>query len=394
MRRKKCFGLSLHLFFGTMGESRLDKMKICFVLDKMLIEDLNKTCVAFVQSLATTFSKNASLQMVKTQIELLPADSPMPLHLISTYLLPHIELVKKHDEKLFDHDDLKDQVQTWNVKKMYSALPRSAKDELWNDLNQLLNKVKIIRCAGGQLNGFEQMAQQIVDQTGIKDIPKEDRNMPMVFGKVYEAYQKNPAIANGIRKLMENMNTGDQTGMLKEMGLDHLIDQIADGKELERKISMENHAGGAQGRANTESLNDDSGQVDNNAALLDDTEGNDQPPVVSPSPEPTSDEKKTQLPASPIGFSDMNKVMFQQLAQQFAQTGELDNMVAEAKSFTGPGGEERRKKAAANGEMPPAPPFDIQNIMKTLTAPGGLMSSFAAGASAPKKVKKKRKKGR
>lgn len=354
----------------------------------MLIEDLNKMCREFVNSLANTFGNNQNLQMAKLFIANLPDNSKKPLEFITTYLVDHADLISAKDPALFEQKELKEYVNQWNIKTMYNKLPMSSKETFWEDLDEIIKKVKIILCAGNQLDKFESVAQDIVQKTGIRDLPPEEKTIQNVLSKVMTSFLEDPSVASNVGSLMQGLDGDAQERVLKLTGMDHLLPMI---KQLQNSTAtatpeLDHSQNNADYFANKDqeasaafSSSSDSTSSSSSSSSSTETPTSSET-SVTPSTSTSSTSTTPAPPAAPFNFADMNKQMFKQLAAQLQKSGELDSVIEEVKA---------NPDAISSSATPPPFPgmpanMDIKKILESLTGDSGLLASFGKNIPKPR----------
>ena len=351
----------------------------------MLIEDLNKMCKGFVSSLADTFRNNQNLQMAKLYVSNLPSKSKKPLEFITEYLVDHAALIESKDVKIFEQKKLIEHVEKWNVKTMYEKLPMSDKETFWEDLDEIVKKVKIILCAGSQLDKFESVAQDIVKKTGIRDLPPEEKTIQNVLSKVMTSFLEDPSVASNVGSLMQGLDGEAQERVLKLTGMDHLLPKIQQLQDAQSKSAVTEEDNSAQ--------NDDYfAQKDQKLNQEFSSQPSATPPSSPTTSTTTSNTTTSSSPttstttispptdsSSPFDFSNMNKQMFMQLAAQLKKSGELDEVLEEVKS-----------NPDSLDVSPPSFPgmpanMDIKKIIESLTKENGLLSTFGKNIPKPRR---------
>lgn len=328
----------------------------------MLIEGLNTMCKDFVTSLAQTFGKNQNLQMAKMYVSSLPSTSKQPLEFISEHLVEHSDLIESRDVRLFDQPELKDYVAKWKIREMYSIMGMESQETFWDDLDEIVKRVKIILCAGEQLDGFESVAQNIVDRTGIRDLPPEERNISTVLQKVMTSFMEDPRIASDVGALMQNLDEKSQKRVLKLTGMEHIVEKFKD-----LKVAQERNEESSQEPDHSEENAAYFANQDlTNQEVLNPSASTPPPSPQSAPPSSPSTDIVPPPPSTPFDFSQMNKTMFMQLAKQLKQSGELESALEEVDSSPNVPG------------MPAIPPnMDFTKIIESITKDGGILSAFS-----------------
>lgn len=342
----------------------------------MLIEELNKMCLEFVTSLSNSFRNNQNLQMAKLYMVNLDKTSKVPLEFITEYLVDYDTLIEEKNEALFEQKGLRDQVQKWNIRKMYDNLPMSSKETFWGDLDEIVKKVKIILCAGDQLDKFESVAHQIVEKTGIRDLPPAEKTISNVLQKVMTSFIEDPSVASSVGSLMQGLDKNAQERVLKLTGMDKLLPKletlsIQDQNDTPAPDHSADNA--AYFSEKQQSLRDQFLQSSSTSETETETTSETEPESSS-----SSSSVSPSVPQLPFDMSQMNKQMFIQLAQQLQRSGDLDEVIDEIKANPQP-------QSTGNPALPGLPAnMDFKKIIESLTKENGLLSSFAKNLPKPR----------
>jgi len=285
-------------------------------------------CKKMLSNLAQTFGNNQQLQFVSQQAQAFPDDSQIFLTLLSTHVMQHSAAISNKDVSLFEHKDIKSYSDQWKIKAMYESLSRSDKETFWTDLDDIVKKVKIIKCAGPNINQFESVAKDLIDNAGIKELKEGERNIPNVLMKVLKSISENKEIASKCNNLITSMDENAQMNILQTMGMGDIVEKLKESQNITEEMnSLANEAAKHDHTdENIAFLNSDgNNQSDNNAFLGIEQPGQPQEEVVveevtEESRQPEGQEGQEEKSVDHVG-AIMN------MAQQFMKSPEYGTFV-------------------------------------------------------------------